>query len=64
MHQEILDRYARLNLSPYKGFVNPLYKPVYNDKDEIIDIIVLHNENYVEQQLRYSKDYAALPVEN
>ncbi len=64
LHQEILDRYAKLNLSPYKGFVNPLYKPVYNDKDEIIDIIVLHNENYVEQHLRYSKDYAALPVEN
>jgi dipeptidyl-peptidase-3 len=64
LHREILDRYAKLNLSPYKGFVNPLYKPVYNDKDEIIDIIVLHNENYVEQHLRYSKDYAALPVEN
>lgn len=64
LHQEILDRYAKLNLSPYKGFVNPCYKPVYNDKNEIIDIVVLYNESYVEQHLRYSKDYAALPVEN
>ncbi|MFA7357985.1 MAG: dihydrofolate reductase [Bacteroidales bacterium] len=64
LHQEILDRYAKLNLSPYKGFVNPIYKPVYNNNNEIVDITVHYDENYVEQHLRYSKDYAALPLEN
>lgn len=64
LHQEILDRYAKLNLSPYKGFVNPTYKPVYNDKNEIVDVTVHYDESYVKQHLRYSKDYAALPVQN
>lgn len=64
LHQEILNRYAHLGLSPYKGFVNPVYTPVYDNNNEIVDISIGYDENYVEQHLRYSKDYAALPIQN
>ncbi|MDE6270161.1 MAG: dipeptidyl peptidase 3, partial [Muribaculaceae bacterium] len=59
LHKEVLDRYARLNLPPYRGFVNPVYTPVIED-GKIVDVKVSYDENYVDQQLRYSRDYSAL----
>jgi dipeptidyl-peptidase-3 len=54
IHKEVLERYARLNIAPYRGFVNPVYTPVKNNKGEITDVTVSYDENYVEQNLRYS----------
>ena len=58
LHAEVLDRYKKLNLAPYRGFVNPVYKLIKNDKGEIIDITVSYTENYVNQHLRYGKNYS------
>jgi dipeptidyl-peptidase-3 len=63
LHKEIKDRYARLNLAPYKGFVNPIYKPIY-DGDKLVDVVVSYDENFVEQMLRYSKNHSHLPTLN
>ena len=64
LHKEIRARYAKLNLAPYKGFVNPVYKPVYDAAGEITDIEVDYTEGYAEQHLRYSRDYSPLPTWN
>ncbi len=64
LHKEILERYAKLNLSPYKGFVNPVMKEVKNDQGEIIDIVLDYTEGYAEQMQRYSRDYSFLPTYN
>lgn len=64
LHQEILDRYAHLNLAPYKGFVNPVYTPVYDAEGNITDVKMDYTEGYVEQHLRYSRDYSWLPDVN
>ena len=60
IHAEILKRYESLNIAPYKGFVNPIYKPVYDANGEIKDITISYNENYVDQHLRYGRDYSPL----
>ena len=60
IHKEVLDRYAKLNIAPYKGFVNPVYTAVTDENGNITDITVDYSENYVEQMLRYSKDYSPL----
>lgn len=59
LHREVLDRYAKLSIAPYKGFVNPVYTPVVKD-GEIVDIKVDYTEDYMPQMLRYSKDYSGL----
>lgn len=64
LHKEVLDRYAKLNLAPYKGFVNPLMTPIKNEQGEIVDIQLDYTENYPEQMMRYSKDYSFLPSYN
>lgn len=64
LHAEVLERYRKLNLAPYKGFVNPKYEAVKNDKGEIVDVTVTYDETYPEQMLRYSKDYSTLPPVN
>lgn len=64
LHKEILERYEQLHLAPYKGFVNPVYTPVVDKDGEIIDVEISYAEGYVEQMLRYSKDYANLPYVN
>jgi len=64
LHDEVLARYAGLNLAPYKGFVNPIMKEVKNEKGEITDIILDYSERYTEQMLRYSKFYSFLPTYN
>lgn len=60
IHKEVLDRYAHLNIAPYKGFVNPTYSLVKNDKGEIIDVTITYGEGYIDQMLRYSRDYSPL----
>ncbi len=60
LHKEVLDRYAHLNIAPYKGFVNPVYKPVLNKKGEIQDVEITYTESYPEQMLRYSSQYSPL----
>ncbi len=64
LHREILDRYAALNLSPYKGFVNPVMKQVTNKNGEVTDIVLDYTEGYTGQMLRYSRDYSFLPSYN
>lgn len=64
LHAEVLDRYKKLNLAPYRGFVNPVYKLVKNEKGEITDVTITYKEGYAEQHLRYSKDYSSLPSVN
>lgn len=61
LHNEILARYAQLNLAPYKGFVNPVYTPVLDAEGTITDVTLDYTEGYVEQHLRYSRDYSSLP---
>lgn len=60
LHTEVLERFKALNIAPYKGFVNPVYTPVLDDKGEIIDIQIDYTEGYVEQMLRYSKEHSWL----
>ena len=64
LHKEVLERYKKLNLAPYKGFVNPVMKEVKNDNGEVTDIVLDYTEGYVEQMLRYSRDYSFLPSYN
>lgn len=64
LHTEVLERYRKLNLAPYKGFVNPVYERVTDSNGIITDVTVTYNEGYVEQMLRYSKDYSSLPSIN
>ena len=60
LHQEVLERYKRLDLAPYKGFVNPVLKPVLDAQGEISDIQVDYTESYVHQMLRYGQEYGTL----
>ncbi len=60
IHNEILERYAKLNIAPYKGFVNPIYTAVTDENGNITNINVDYTENYVDQMLRYSRDYSPL----
>lgn len=64
LHREILDRYAKLNIAPYKGFINPVYTAVRDNDGNITDVKISYTEGYAEQMLRYSKDYATLPLVN
>lgn len=64
LHAEVLARYAKLNLAPYKGFVNPVMKEVKNEKGEVTDIVLDYTEDYAAQMLRYSKMYSFLPTYN
>ena len=61
LHQEILARYKKLNLAPYKGFVNPVYTAVRDAEGNITDVKIDFSEGYVAQHLRYSRDYSPLP---
>ena len=59
LHEEILNRYQKLNIAPYKGFINPWLKPILNN-NEIVDIEIDYTEAYPHQMLRYSKQYGFL----
>ena len=60
LHKEVIERYRKLNIPPYRGFINPVYTPVYDEKGEITDVKISYPENYVEQMLRLSRDYSPL----
>ena len=64
LHKEVLARYEKLNLAPYKGFVNPVYTAETDAEGNITDVKISYEEGYAEQMLRYSKDYATLPSRN
>ena len=64
LHAEVLERYKKLNLAPYKGFVNPKYEAVTDADGTITDVTVTYDEGYAEQMLRDSKDYSTLPSVN
>jgi len=58
LHKEVRERYAALNLKPYKGFINPTITPVYDKNGEISDYEVIYNDNFLEQHLEYGKKYS------
>lgn len=60
IHSEILNRYERLDLAPYKGFLNPVMIPMLDNRGEIVDVKLDYTENYTDQMLRYSRQYATL----
>lgn len=62
LHHEIRERYVRLHLSPYKGFVNPIMREVKDDAGLVTDITLDYTEGYAEQMLRYSRDYSYLSL--
>lgn len=64
LHKEVLERYARLNIAPYKGFINPVYEAIRDAQGNIIDVKISYNEGYTEQMLRYSQNYSHLPTYN
>ena len=64
LHAEILERYKKLNLAPYKGFVNPKYELVTDENGNITDVTVSYDEGYAEQMLRYSTENSPLPSVN
>ncbi|MDR0712232.1 MAG: dipeptidyl peptidase 3 [Prevotellaceae bacterium] len=63
LHREILARYQKLNIAPYKGFVNPVYELITDKSGEITDVKATYSEGYAEQMLRYSKEHSWLKGE-
>ncbi len=60
LHKEVLERFSKLDIPPYRGFINPIYEPVYDAAGNITDVKIKHGEGYVDQMLRLSKDYSPL----
>jgi len=63
LHQEVLERYKKLNLAPYSGFINPKLEAVYQG-DKIIDVKISYPDNFQKQMLEYGHDYSLLPMIN
>lgn len=63
LHKEVKERYSKLNIAPYKGFINPVLKPIYKG-DRIVDVKVEYPEDFVEQMLYYDANYSFLPIKN
>lgn len=63
IHKEVLERYKKLNISPYAGFINPKLVPVMNG-DQIIDVKIEYPEDFTKQMLEYAKEYSFLPTYN
>ena len=64
LHDEVLERYKKLNIAPYGGFVNPRYKVETNSDGSITNITLDYTEGYAEQMMRYSKEHSWLPTYN
>ena len=60
LHAEVLERFAKLDIAPYKGFINPVYKPILNSEGEIMGVEVDYSEAYDAQMLRYSSEFGFL----
>ena len=58
LHKEVKERYASLELKPYKGFINPTILPVTGSNGEVTDYKVVYNDNYLEQMMEYGKKYS------
>lgn len=63
LHKEVLERYKKLNIKPYKGFIQPQLVPVM-DGDHITDVKVEYPDNFFEQMMKYGKQYSFLPLDN
>lgn len=63
LHQEVLERYSKLNIAPYSGFINPRLVPVM-DGDKIVDVKVEYPDDFSEQMLEYARKYSFLPTFN
>ena len=61
LHKEVLDRYAKLNIAPYSGFINPAYEPVMQG-DTIADIRIVYPNDFATQMLGYSREFSFIPV--
>ena len=60
LHKEVLERFSKLDIPPYRGFINPVYEPVYDNKGNITDVKLKYGEDYKDQMLRLSQDYTTL----
>lgn len=60
LHKEVKERYAQLNIAPYSGFINPVFKPIMQG-DKITDVIIEYPDDFLRQALDYSKEYSFLP---
>ena len=63
LHKEVKERYDKLSIPPYKGFINPVLKPIF-DKEKIIDVQIEYPEDFTEQMLYYAEKYSYLPTSN
>ncbi len=63
LHKEVLERYSKLNIAPYKGFINPVLRPVL-DGEKIIDILLEYPDDFMQQMLCYARNYSFLPNKN
>ena len=63
LHKEVLARYEKLNVAPYKGFINPKLIPVYNG-DKITDVKIEYPDDFTEQMMDYAKNHSFLTVKN
>ncbi|MGL5015362.1 MAG: dipeptidyl-peptidase 3 family protein [Bacteroidales bacterium] len=64
LHEEVLTRYAALNIAPWRGFLNPVFNAAVDAKGEITNVTLTYNEGYAEQMLRYSNENSPLPTYN
>jgi len=64
LHAEVIERYSKLNLAPYSGFVNPVYNVETDATGKISNITLDYTEGYAEQMMRYAKEHSWLPVYN
>jgi dipeptidyl-peptidase-3 len=64
IHAEVLERVAKLNVAPYRGFINPMLVPEMNEAGEITDIMVTYPDDFTTQMLNYAKNYSFLPNNN
>ncbi|MCR4853775.1 MAG: dihydrofolate reductase, partial [Prevotella sp.] len=60
LHEEVKERFDQLHIAPYKGFLNPVMKPIVDENGEITDVEIDYSEGYSEQMMRYSRDYSCL----
>ncbi|WP_439183505.1 dipeptidyl-peptidase 3 family protein [Carboxylicivirga taeanensis] len=60
IHQEVLVRYGQLNVAPYAGFINPKLEPVTDASGQIVDVKVSYKEGFIEQMLRYNREYSTI----
>ena len=58
LHKEVKERYASLELKPYKGFINPTIVPVTDKQGGVVDYEVVYNDNYLDQMMEYGKKYS------